>query len=103
MQTMLEMPDNPIPQFEVMFLENLIVENIERKDISVLDIVGKLPTDRPLWGKDSYELLNDWIKFIKIFAQISCLFIDFTNVVWWRRDNELGQAIWQSIQRLQTF
>ena len=65
---MLEMPDNPIPQFKVMFLKNLIVENIEREDFSVLNIVANLPTKRPLWGKDSYEFFNNWIKLIKIFA-----------------------------------
>jgi len=42
-QAVLEMPDYTVAEFETAFLEKWIVENIEREDFAVLNVVSDLP------------------------------------------------------------
>ena len=42
---MLKMPNNSIAQLQTVILENVKKNNVERKDLAVLNVIADLPTN----------------------------------------------------------
>ena len=40
------MPDDPIAQLQSMILEHVIKDNVERKNLAILNVIADLPTNR---------------------------------------------------------
>ncbi len=64
-----------------MLFENWIIEHIQRKHLSVVDVIANLPTKRTGWGQDADELFDDWMQGVQVAIEARCLFIFFADVV----------------------
>lgn len=47
MQPVLEMPDDPVPEFQFVFFEQGIENRVERDDLALVNMVADLPANRP--------------------------------------------------------
>jgi hypothetical protein len=48
-KTVFEMPDDAIAQMETTSREKFVQQDIERKNLSGIDVIANLPTDAAAW------------------------------------------------------
>jgi hypothetical protein len=58
MQSVLEMPNDPIAQLQSMILKDVKKDYIQRKDLAILNVIADLPTDRPLIVEEADAFRN---------------------------------------------
>src|SRR5437016_7245520 len=96
---MLKMPYDPITQFKSILLKSMIIEDIERKNFSFINIVSCLPTNTSLFRENTYELANNHFLFSKISSNILLSFIGLPNIIRRRSGNQRYNTIRYSFQK----
>ena len=66
---MSEVPDDSVAELEAMLSEHGIENGVKRDDLSVVDVVPDLPTDRPLRMEDSDTLAYHALLCLKVFVK----------------------------------
>jgi len=60
-KTVIEAPYDPVAKLQAMLFEMVVVKNIEREDLKVVDEVTYLPTNAAIRSKYTHELVNDLV------------------------------------------
>jgi len=65
-QSVLEVPDDPIPQREAVTLEERVEKDVEREDLTAGDVVSHLPADAAVVGEHPDAFGND----VRLLGQV---------------------------------
>ena len=81
MQAVLKMPDNAISQPQAQVFEYRIKENIQWKNLAVLDVISNLPTKATAIGQHPHDFMENWPKTIQVVLQLFTGFVFLAYVV----------------------
>jgi len=84
MQSMFEVPDDPIAHFQAAPFEGGIKRYIEGNHLSNMHIVANLPTYASLWMQNADALFDNLVLPYKILVEIALPFIRLAEVIWGR-------------------
>jgi hypothetical protein len=82
-----ELPDYPVPQFQIMLPEDGIEQNIERHYLCVIHKIPDLPADTPVVGENPDTRIDDAFLLIVIVIQAGFFLILFPDIIGRRSDD----------------
>ena len=92
-QSVTKVPNDPVAELEAMITEDGIQKRIDRYDLSIYDIVSNLPANLTFLVQKPDTLGNYLLLQSKVVVKWSFAFIFLTQIVRWRRDNQLERII----------
>ena len=78
---MLEMPDDPIPQLQSESCEDWIEQDVERENLTALDMIADLPANRAVRMKQSDAFPDDLALFADIAVQLRSPLIRLADII----------------------
>ena len=88
-QAVLEVPHDSVSELETVSLEAVVKDDVERENLTALNVVAYLPANRPLWMQQPHALRDRLRLSFHILLQRRSGFVRLPDVIWRRRGDEL--------------